>query len=534
VTLPLQGLVNASPLVEQQSGSPGQISFQFSIQIPTHPGDVPVIQSSVPPTLSLSGSQAQAPEELERSLKERLQRKKLVQNVEISHPNDYPSDPPLPTPSTSQSERWESDAANFTLNSTRKSSSTSIHPESSDASLQRREISSHNPPEIRAAVADSRNKSLSGNQMRYLSEKKESYRGDSKYRDIRYTPYPRTDPSYHRSQHYQVKNGTQQPYRRSVSPASSHSGYASSPSRPHPPLLTSSRREDERTQTRERDNSPPLDDQDMHSDASSESSPELRSTGHAEIERDDPNEEGGAEFSRRESSPISISHVKEVTDRQTFRTPSPRPSNRGLPCDNEEDHEPEQDRVSLRHRIQPATSRPQLKISSSYQRSACPFIHPTSKEKHPPHVPHPGYSLDEYHEVQAIYESGRHLPRHLIKSGAIVNSKKRKPRDIISPYSSSSQSRFGPTINDEIFDSSSGRDHLVWADNSKSSIAKRFEEREYRDGETRGYINVSDGNGRDRSENTYYARRGSYHSAPFRAPRPFNDYRRSRVDTYNN
>ncbi|PVG03278.1 hypothetical protein CPB86DRAFT_779616 [Serendipita vermifera] len=539
LTLPLQSVVNASPLLEAQSGSPGQVSFHVSIQLGTLPGAVPVIHASIPPNLSLAGSQTQAPEELERTLKERLQRKKLDQGVESSRPNDCRAVLALPTPpSTSQSERWESDATNFPLTSAGENSSVSGHPELSDASLQYREVPSTSSPEARPAMPDSRVKASSNFQTRNFSEKRDSYRGDPKYRDVRYTPYQRTEPSYQRSQHYQAKASTHQAYRRSVSPMHSLSGPNSSSLRDLQPL--SSTREDGRAQTWEREQYPSLDDQDqdMHSEAPSEPHSRPRSVDHADIERQDPylNENEGRS-PRRGSSPNSVNsdtHIKETNDRTRFYTPSPRASDSGLPCDSDEDRDNEEDHVSLRRRIQPAIDEPQQKMNSPSHHSACPFIHPTPRQKHPPHTPHPGYTAAEYNEAVAINESGQRLPQRLLKSGAIINVKKRKAKDATSPYASPLQSRF--RSNDNGPNSLPSRDHSTWVDASRVSVTRRVEERDYRgDGENRDYINIPNGSGRGRSDDPpHVIRRGSYNNAPFRASRPLNDYRRGRVDTYNN
>jgi hypothetical protein len=91
---------------------------------------------------------------------------------------------------------------------------------------------------------------------------------------------------------------------------------------------------------------------------------------------------------------------------------------------------------SLQLRISGKSVNPRPVASKHPRRRTCPFYHPTDKDRHPLDGPHPGYSVAEFEEAVNLYEKGCAFPTRLIKEGVAVNPKNRQLHSMRSPIKS--------------------------------------------------------------------------------------------------
>jgi len=443
IRFPFRNIATTNSTSFEDQGLPGDISFRLSIKMPTGLGSMPIVQFPTvdTPSVNALNQNTQDAQQLEATLKERLQKQRNLQTSNLYQRPRCTEPSTLPTPpSTLHSERLtpidgtehprtEGTGDAICDADNRQNNQRHARPAMPTASLKDPGTDAHmqaNSPLYSGQPRQSRSPSEGrtptprlamqrGREPRSHSPSPSPV--GSARRSPSYSPTPcrgrSVDSIDNRGRMMDTKRLQRSPSRNTSSRGSSRSAQSRSRSRGGDSYI--------RTGARSTSIAPDCD--------------QLR------VKRVDS---GGYPL----SSPIACSQPR------TPLTPRERPN--WLTDESPRQGAP----ASLRSRISGESATSPV-IPRHIRRRTCPFYHPTDRDRHPLDRPHPGYSTAEFEEAVDLYERGCILPFRLIKDGVTINPKNRQANPMRSPakgkFSSGSQNHVGHSPQERGFNNHTGQ-----------------------------------------------------------------------------
>lgn len=486
---PNSGNTESTSLEAQRS--PRDFSFHLSIKVPTIQGSASTSQLPVlsHPSVDVQTQNAQNAQQLEITLKERLQRQRnnLTQsNPTYQRPRRIES-LTLPTPpSTSNSERLSSvDGAENSITCGGK-----VH----DANTKPR----NPPPEMRQISTKVPEKSLrdkttvtcnTDSQPNVPSYTKRRY-SRSASRNPSRSPAPTKRSAGQKGREYRSRS-------RSYSPVDSRRGqsYSLASHRGRSVDTEGSRGRRMESKGLQRSLSPGLSSR----DSSRSSQYSSRSQG------------GDAYMRNRARSTSTISHedqlaVERASSGRYSRPPPPAhiqhpptPSSSTGPGQKGQGTSRKGTTSSLQLRIGGESMNLRPVASKHTRRRTCPFYHPTDKDRHPLGEPHPGYSVADFEEAVKLYEKGCIFPARLIKQGVTVNPKNRR----IHTMRSSVKPKFTPGFQNYVLQSPQARNFQGRGQAARSRSPNESPAKRRKVGTATSYYARGVPNGESRAYGTY-------------------------------